>query len=95
MISTLIPSIFLNKDCTDQLYSREGRTRERHEVSFNFDGVLLRFVLRKAKLDLPLAETIYICLEKTNLLSIWIPILYLEFLPEFLRPDYRISEEDF
>ena len=45
--------------------------RERYAVSLSFEGQLLKFLLRKAKLELPLADTIDIFLEKANLLSIW------------------------
>ena len=38
----MVPSIFLNGDHTEQLYSKEGRRRERYAVSLSFDGQLLR-----------------------------------------------------
>ena len=58
--------------------------RERYVVSPSFDGQLLRFLLRKAKLDLPLAEIIDICLVfffYMFLSSIWtISMIFSDFI---------------
>ena len=100
----LVSFIFLNHKWgpytdTEQLYSKEGRTREQYtdiRYLFSFDRQLLRFLLRKAKLELPLAGTIDICLEKANLLSIWMPRYYASGTSfRISRTNYRIYGEDF
>ena len=72
---------------TEQLYSKERQTREQYAVSLNFNSQHLQFLLRKAKLELPLAETIDICLKKgklaVNLETHYTDILYLGLLSEF------------
>ena len=87
--SNLMPFIFLNVDHTEQLYFKEGESRERYEVSLNYIGHVLRFLLKKAKLEQPI-DHIYVQKMLTCCQFVCSDIFYLGIISEFLHTYYKM-----